>query len=78
MKQVKIQHAQNVRLLYVVPRLESLRIPAGAKDFSLLQKSSLAQEHTQPSIQGGVVDLFPEGYSNRGVKQLLTSIYCHD
>lgn len=61
MKQVKIQHAQNVRLLYVVPRFKSLRIPAEAKDFSLLQKSSLALGPTQPRSEG-VCGLFsPKG-----------------
>lgn len=52
MKHVNIQYSQNLRLLYVVPRLKSLRNPAGAKDYSLLQKSIRDLGPTQPPIQG--------------------------
>jgi len=44
--------ATAVPFLYVVPPFKSRQIPAEAKIFSLLQKSSLALGTTQPPIQG--------------------------
>jgi hypothetical protein len=60
MKHVKIQHAQNVRLLYVVPQFKSRRIPAGAKDIYLLQNVQSGSAAHPASYPGNVVGIFPE------------------
>jgi hypothetical protein len=52
--------------------------PCGSKRVFSYTKSSLTLGPHPASFPGGVVGLFPEGYSNRCVRQLLTSMYCHD